>query len=75
VQFQLNLLRVATDPAGAEPALAQVLDEQERLIASYPDVPDYRNTLGRNLFDYGKLLFERGNRARAATLGKQRGRS
>ncbi|HKM52042.1 MAG TPA: protein kinase [Isosphaeraceae bacterium] len=68
VQFQLNLLRVATDPAGAEPALAQVLDDQERLIASYPDVPDYRNALGRNLFDYGKLLFERGKSARAANL-------
>ena len=68
VQFQLNLLRVATDPAGAEAALAQVLDDQERLIASYPDVPDYRNALGRNLFDYGKLLFERGSPVRAATL-------
>ena len=56
---------------GAEPALAQVLDDQERLIASYPDVPDYRNALGRNLFDYGKLLFERGDRARAATLIEQ----
>ena len=68
VQFQLNLLRVATDPAGAAPALAQVLDDQERLIASYPDVPDYRNALGRNLFDYGKVLFERGGPAAAANL-------
>jgi len=68
VQFQLNLLRLATDPAGAEPALAQVLNDQERLIASYPDVPDYRNALGRNLFDYGKLLFERGKSAPAANL-------
>jgi serine/threonine-protein kinase len=68
VQFQLNLLRAATDPAGAAPALAQVLDDQERLIASYPDVPDYRNALGRNLFDYGKVLFERGGPAAAANL-------
>ena len=37
-----------------------MLDDQERLIASYPDVPDYRDAQGRNLFDYGKLLFERG---------------
>ena len=68
VQFQLGLLQMATDPAGAEPALAQVLTDQDRLIAAYPDVPDYRNALGRNLFDYGKLLFDRGDRARAAAL-------
>ena len=67
-EFQLNLLKIATDPAGAEPALAQLLDDQESLIVRYPDVPDYRNALGRNLFDYGKLLFERGDPARAENL-------
>ena len=68
VQFQLNLLRIATDPAGAEAALARVLDDQERLIASNPDVPDYRHALGRNLLDYARLLIARGDRTRAAAL-------
>ena len=40
VEFQLNLLKIATDPAGAEPALAQLLDDQETpyrpLILTFP---------------------------------------
>jgi serine/threonine-protein kinase len=67
-EFQLNLLKVAAGGASAEPALALVLDDQERLIAANPDVPDYRSALGRNLMDYGKLLFERREPAKAANL-------
>ncbi len=68
VRFQLELLKIATDPAAATTTLSLVLNDQERLIAEYPEVPDYRNALGRNLFDYGKLLFDRGDSAGAAKL-------
>ncbi len=67
-EFQLDLLKFATDPAGAEASLNKVLAEQERLVASFPEIPHYQYALGHNLFDYAKLLFERGSADKAANL-------
>ena len=53
----------------AEAAARPVLDDQEKLIAAYPAVPDYRNALGRNLLRVWQVaLSSRANRAWAATL-------
>ena len=48
-----------------------MLVDQARLIADYPDVPDYRNSEGRNLFDYGKRLIELGDSVRASDFLNQ----
>jgi serine/threonine-protein kinase len=66
--FQLSLLKYGADPAGAEADLAAVVNDQKQLVAAYPNVPDYRNALGRNLLDHGKLLRDRGQPDRAAQL-------
>ena len=66
--FQLGLLKAETDLAAGEGELAPLLADQEKLIAAYPAVPDYRNALGRNLLAYGRLLHGRDESARASPL-------
>ena len=55
-------------PGSGERELAPLLAEQEKLIAAYPAVPDYRNALGRDLLEYGKLLHRRDQPVRAVPL-------
>jgi serine/threonine-protein kinase len=67
-RFQLGLLRFEVGSAGSEQDLDRILAEQEGLIASHPEVPDYRNALARNLRVYGRLLVDRGNAEGALPL-------
>ena len=69
--FQLGLLKAESDLASGERELAPLLAEQEKLVAAYPAVPDYRNALGRDLLEYGKLLLRRDQPARALPLIEQ----
>jgi serine/threonine-protein kinase len=57
--FQVGLFKAETDLAAAERVVKPILVDQEHLIATYPNVPDYRNALGRNLLEYSKLLHGR----------------
>ncbi len=69
--FQLERLRAKTDLPGAKEGMARVLADQEHLIAGHPEVPDYRNALGRNLMDYGRLLLDRGDVGEALPLAEK----
>ena len=69
--FQLGLLKAESDLASGERELAPLLAEQEKLVTAYPAVPDYRNALGRDLLEYGKLLLRRDQPARALPMIEQ----
>jgi hypothetical protein len=58
-RFELELLRLEAGQAADTVGLDRILATQESLIAEHPEVPDYRNALGRNLLEYGTTLFER----------------
>jgi eukaryotic-like serine/threonine-protein kinase len=66
--FQLALLKAGSDPAAAEGEIASILADQEKLIAAHPSVPDYRSAVGRNLLQYGRLLYDRGDSTQASPL-------
>jgi serine/threonine-protein kinase len=68
---QLGLLQAEANKAAGEETLARVLADQEKLIAAYPAVPDYRNALGRSLREYANLLRARGEASRAADLAEK----
>ena len=69
--FQLGLLKAETDLAAGERELEPLLADQEKLVASYPAVPDYRNALARNLLEYGTLLHGKGDRSGASQRVEQ----
>lgn len=66
--FQLGLLKAQTDLAQGEQELTPLLEDQEKLIAAHPSVPDYRNALGRNLLEYAKLLQDKDHVPKASLL-------
>jgi tetratricopeptide (TPR) repeat protein len=70
-RFQLGILRADVDLTAGERELAPILADQEKLIETYPAVPDYRNALGRNLLTYVELLHGHDESARATSIAEK----
>jgi tetratricopeptide (TPR) repeat protein len=59
--IQLNILNAETTSPDAERVVQEALQEQERFVAAYPEVPEYANVLGRQYFEMGRLLIGQGD--------------
>ncbi len=62
-----DLLR-STDPAEADASFAKAIDLQSKLVADYPQVPEYRSALGRTLTERAAFLAGQDRRPEAVDL-------
>ena len=60
-QLNLGLLRSEDDPPAAEVACRAAVDALARLLATYPDVPEYRATHGTALAVLARVQLRRGD--------------
>ena len=60
-QLNLGLLRSEDDPPAAEVACRAAVDALARLLATYPDVPEYRATHGTALAVLARVQMRRGD--------------
>jgi serine/threonine-protein kinase len=68
--FQVAMLKAETDLPAAEREFTAILADQALLVIRYPNVPAYRNALGRNLLEYAKMLHGRRAFDRAPSLAE-----
>ncbi len=60
-QLKFNILSAKTHLLDAEREVQEALEEEEKFVAAFPEVPEYAFVLGRHNYQVGLLLVRRGN--------------